>query len=64
MSSTVQATDGTMIPLDSVQQTIVYAAGFISTITVNYQGNTASQYVQTFTNNGTNITGISQWEPV
>ena len=58
MSSTVQANDGAMIPLDSIPQTFAYSGSFISTITVVYQTNT---YVQTFTNNGTNITNISGW---
>ena len=58
MSETVQANDGTMLPLDSITNTIAYSGSFVSTITVNYQGNT---YVQTFTNNGTNITVISNW---
>ena len=58
MSSTVQANNGAQLPLDSVEQTFAFAGGFISTITVIYAGNT---YVQTFTNNGTNITTISGW---
>lgn len=51
--------DGVQLPIDSVAQTLVYAGDFISTITVVYQGNT---YVQTFTNDGTDITAISGWE--
>lgn len=58
MSSTVQANDGAMLPLDSLPLTLAYSGTFVSTITVNYAGNT---YVQTFTNNGTNITAISGW---
>jgi hypothetical protein len=58
MSSTVQANDGAMLPLDSLPTAIVYSGGFIQTLTVVYQGNT---YVQTFTNNGLNIIAISGW---
>ena len=64
MSSTVQATDGTQLPLDSIPATFVFDGGFISTITVDYQGYTASQYQLTITNNGTNITSISRWAPL
>lgn len=64
MSATVTATDGTQLPIDSLENILTYSGGFISTITVNYEGYTANQYVQTFTNDGTNITAISQWEPV
>jgi len=49
---------GEKIPLDGLPQTFVYASGFLSTITVEYRGVT---YVQTFTNDGTNITNISKW---
>jgi len=61
MSSTVQASDGTMLPIDSLEQTLIYSGSFISTITVTYQGKTSDTYVQTFTNDGTDITSISQW---
>jgi hypothetical protein len=58
MSETVQANNGAMLPLDSLQTQIVYSGDFVSTITVVYQGIT---YVQTFLNDGTNITSISGW---
>ena len=58
MSETVQANNGAMIPLDSVEQTFTYDGEFVATITAVYQGNT---YVQTLENNGTNITSISNW---
>lgn len=58
MSSTVQASDGAMLPLDSLPTTIAYTGSFVQTITVSYAGNT---YVQTFGNNGTQITTISGW---
>lgn len=61
MSETVTATtNGAAIPLDSLPQNFAYTGGFVSTITVVYQGIT---YVQTFTNDGTNITAISGWVP-
>ena len=58
MSTVITANDGTQIDLDNVEQTFAYGGGFVSTITVVYGGKT---YVQTFTNNGTNITEISGW---
>lgn len=58
MSETVQANDGAMLPLSSLPQQFIYSGGFLSTITVSYAGNT---YVQTFTNDGTNIVYISGW---
>lgn len=58
MSGTVQANDGAMLPLDSLPQTFAYSGGFISSITVFYANQT---YIQTFTNDGTNITYISGW---
>lgn len=59
MSATVTANDGTMLPIDSLNLAFVYVATFLSTITTMYAGNL---FVQTFTNNGTNITNISQWQ--
>lgn len=58
MGATVQANDGAMLPLDSLPQQLMYDGTFISTITVLYAGRT---YVQTFENDGTNITYISNW---
>ena len=63
MSETVQATDGTMLQLDSMTTAIVWSGAFVSTITVTFPNGGAS-YVQTFTNDGTNITGISRWVKV
>lgn len=56
--STVQGNDGTQIPLGSCITSIAYDGTFVSTITVNYQDKV---FVQTFTNDGTNITGFSNW---
>ena len=58
MGGTVQANDGAMLPLDSLAQQFTYAGGFVTSISVYYQGN---NYVQTFLNDGTNITYISGW---
>lgn len=58
MSETVQANDGAQIPLSSTPQSFSYSGGFISSITVIYQGKT---YVQTFINDGTNIIYITGW---
>jgi len=59
MSETVQANDGTMLPLASLAQDFIYSGSFLSTITVAYAGNT---YVQTFLNDGTNIIYCSNWQ--
>lgn len=58
MSSTVQASNGVQLPLEDVPISLVFTGDFISTITCVYQGIT---YIQTYTNNGTNITAISAW---
>lgn len=59
-SSTVQsaAPNSVALPLDSLAKTLTYSGGLVATLSVTYNGIT---YVQTFTNNGTQITGISQW---
>jgi hypothetical protein len=58
MGTTAQADDGVMLPLDSLPQTFVYDGNFVASISVFYQGQT---YLQTFINDGTNITYISGW---
>lgn len=58
MSTTVTASNGVQLPLESLAATLASSGGFIDTITVVYRGVT---YVQTFTNDGTDITAISQW---
>ena len=50
--------NGAQLDINSLAQTLAYSGTFLSTQTVVYSGVT---YVRTFTNNGTNITGISQW---
>ena len=58
MSSTVTASNGVALPLDSLAATLTWDGAFVATIAVGYEGIT---YTQTFTNNGTNITGFSLW---
>lgn len=60
MSGTVQATNGVALPLADLEQTFTYAGALIETITVTYRG---IIYTQTITNNGTQITGVGQFEP-
>ena len=57
-SSTVTATDGVGVPINSLQKTLTYSGSFVATQVVQYEGKT---YTQTYTNNGTVITGVSQW---
>ena len=56
----IVASDGVIIPIDSLDQTMTYnaAGGLLDTVTVSYGGNT---YKQTFTYSGSNVTLISQW---
>lgn len=58
MSSTVQADNGEMIPLDSASMSFDYAGDNVISITVEYAGNT---YMQSFTYAGSNVTAISNW---
>ena len=53
-----QGSDGAQIPVDSAPQTFTYDGTFIATIVIVYAGVT---YTQTWTNDGTNITSISNW---
>lgn len=55
-----QSPGSIQLPISDLAQVLTYSGNFISTITVVYQDVT---YVQTFTNDGTNITDISQWVP-
>lgn len=65
MSETVQASDGTMLPINDLPQTITYSGSLITSIAVTYPNNqgVTKTYVQTFTYTGTNVTEISQFEP-
>ncbi len=56
--STFIATDGVGVPVRDLAAAITYDGTFVSTITVVYNDVT---YVQTLTNDGSNITEISQW---
>ena len=58
MSETVQASNGAMLPLNSLDLVFAYSGDFVATITTVYAGIT---YVQTFTNDGTHITDVSGW---
>jgi hypothetical protein len=60
MSDTVTAANGVQLPLISLAQTFTYSGGLVTTISCVYNSIT---YTQTFTNNGTEITNISQWVP-
>ena len=57
-SSTVTATNGIGVPVDSLAKTLTYSGDFITSQVVVYGGVT---YTQTYTNNGTFITAVSQW---
>ena len=46
------------IPFETLPQTFGYSGGFLTTITSVYQQYT---YVQTFTNDGTDITSTTGW---
>jgi len=61
MSETVQASNGTMLPIESIPQIFTYAGGFLSTIDVVYE---SISYQQVFLNDGLNITYVSNWNPV
>lgn len=63
MSSTVTASDGTALPLDSLAVDMTWSGSFISTMSVQYPNiyGVLTTYVLSFTNDGTNITGNSEW---
>ena len=48
--------NGMSLPVDSLPFTMTYSGSIVATITVHYAGIT---YINTFTNNGTQITGSS-----
>lgn len=56
MSGTIQPDKGPGLPINDLPLTFAYLDGFLSTITTSYRGKT---YVQTFQNDGNNITNIS-----
>jgi hypothetical protein len=59
MTATVTADDGTMLPVDSLPMFFAYSGNFISTITCYYAG---KEFIKSFSNNGTDITYISNWQ--
>ena len=58
MSDYVTASNGVQLELNALAKTLTYSGGLVTTQTVVFSGKT---YVQTYTNNGTQITGVSQW---
>jgi len=58
MADYVTATNGQQLDIPSLEQTLVFAGGFLSTVTVTLN---SINYIQTLTNDGTTITNISQW---
>jgi hypothetical protein len=64
MAETTLANDGTKLPLSDLPTTLVFSGQFISTISVVYANPAGidKTYIQTFTNDGTNITNISRFE--
>lgn len=56
--STVTASNGVELQINALEQIFTWDGSIISTITVVYNSIT---YIQTFSNDGTNITDISQW---
>ncbi len=58
--STVIASNGVALPIDSLAVDFTYDGAFLETLTVVYNEIT---YVQTQANDGTNIVSISQWTP-
>ena len=60
MSNVITASNGDQVDLDNTPQTINYSGGFVSSIVATLTNPTRT-YTQTFTNDGTNITHISNW---
>ena len=58
MQFTATGSNGRLLPLESLEMDFTYDGDFPETITVTYDD---IDYVQTFTNDGTNITNISKW---
>ena len=56
---TVVASDGVVVPVESLEQNYTYNGAFIDYIEVSYRGVT---YRQTYTYNGSHIATISEWE--
>jgi hypothetical protein len=54
----VQASDGVLLPLDQLTQTMGYTNGSLTTITVVFNGNT---YIQTLTYSNGVLSTVSPW---
>lgn len=65
MSEAVAATDGTLLPLASLETTLTYSGNLVTSMSVQYPNNLGvlKTYTQTFTYSGSNVTSISQWIP-
>jgi hypothetical protein len=63
MSETVIASDGTLLPLDSLPQALGYTGANLTTVTVQYadQLGILQTYVQTLSYTGANLTAVSRW---
>lgn len=55
----VIASDGVLLPVESLEQTLTYTGDLISTISVSFG---SEVYIQTYTYTSSNVTSISQWE--
>ncbi len=58
MSTTVTASDGFQLDIESLPQAFTYSGSNITKITIVVGPKT---YVQTFTYTGSNVTAISNW---
>lgn len=56
---TVVASNGIVVPVDSLEQSYTYNGSLIDYIEVTYRGVT---YRQTYTYSGSSISAISDWE--
>jgi hypothetical protein len=56
--STVEASDGNIVPVDSLPQVLAYSNGLLSTITVVFG---TATYVQFYTYTNSVLTSISAW---
>lgn len=57
-SSLTTASDGVNLPIDSLDQTLVYTSGNLTSITVTYN---SVVYVQTLTYTAGLLTTVSKW---
>jgi hypothetical protein len=57
--SSVVASDGTLLPIESLPKVYTQSGAFVGTITVQYAGKT---YRKTYENNGVAITSETRWQ--